>query len=49
MRIKKGGVQAAEYSLWGADVHRSRTQIVSNEDKEMGGTAEAEQPMAKEK
>lgn len=27
---------AAEYSLWGVDVHRSRTRIISNEDKEIG-------------
>lgn len=33
---------AAEYSVWGADVHRSRTQIISNEDKEIGGPTDCE-------
>lgn len=28
---------AAEYSRGGADVHRSRALIESNEDKELGG------------
>lgn len=35
---------AAEYSLWGVDVQRSRTQITSNEDKEIrrGGATDGE-------
>lgn len=39
MRTKGGVVQAinvaAEYTLWGGDVRRNRTEILSNEDEEI--------------